>query len=250
MTSLLCTLLRTRTSSAFLTHLTSPRYAITPSSFSSIQLFSTTERETLEQSIATKGNEIRDLKAGGISKEELAPHISQLLELKASLEKIDDPTASAVSESKQVMESKTKQGGSGGGKNKQTKKEEDEPLSINELRTSRLAKASSMRMAGVEPYAYTYDRTHTASELLALYDSKLEPGEEDASNSIAFGEGENKDVSVAGRIMMRRVFGKLAFYALQDESGMIQLQFDKKRLGEIDGDSFKVNTFLYTCKST
>jgi len=238
MTSLLSTILRTRTSSAFLAPLTSPRYAILPPSLSSIKLFSTTERETLEQSIATKGNEIRDLKAGGISKEELAPHISQLLELKASLEKIDNPNAATATESKQVVESNTKQGG-GGSKHKATKKEEDEPLSINELRTSRLAKASSMRMAGVEPYAYTYDRTHTASELLALYDSKLEPGEEDASNAIAFGEGENRDVMVAGRIMMRRVFGKLAFYALQDESGMIQLQFDKKRLGEIDGDSFK-----------
>lgn len=243
MTSLLSTILRTRTSSAFLAPLTSPRYAILPPSLSSIKLFSTAERETLEQSIATKGNEIRDLKAGGISKEELAPHISQLLELKASLEKIDNPNAATATESKQVVESNTKQGG-GGSKNKASKKEEDEPLSINELRTSRLAKASSMRMAGVEPYAYTYDRTHTASELLALYDSKLEPGEEDASNAIAFGEGENRDVMVAGRIMMRRVFGKLAFYALQDESGMIQLQFDKKRLGEIDGDSFKVNTFL------
>lgn len=36
--------------------------------------------------------------------------------------------------------------------------------------------------------------------------------------------------------MTRRVFGKLAFFTLQDESGIIQLQFDKNRLG----DNFKV----------
>ncbi|KAL7514757.1 hypothetical protein ACHAXN_012847 [Cyclotella atomus] len=228
MTSVLSALLRSYTlrTSAFLTPL-SPR-VMGPSVNS--RLFSTTEREALEQSIASKGNEIRDLKAGGISKEDLAPHVAQLLELKANLEKIDKPNAAA--EVKPAKENKKAE------KQSFEKKGEEEPLTINELRTSRLAKVASMREAGAEPYAYTFDRTHTAAELLKLYDSKLEPGEEDETNSIAFGE-EGKEVKVAGRIMMRRLFGKLAFYALQDESGMIQLQFDKKRLGERDGDSFK-----------
>jgi hypothetical protein len=234
MTSVLSALLRSSTlrTSAFLTPLSSR--IIAPSINS--RLFSTTEREALEQSIASKGNEIRDLKAGGISKEDLAPHVAQLLELKSNLEKIDNPNAAAEEvkaskENKKVVEKQS------------VEKKEEEPLSVNELRTSRLAKVALMREAGAEPYAYTYDRTHTAAELLKLYDSKLEPGEEDESNSIAFGEDaeEGKEVKVAGRIMMRRVFGKLAFYALQDESGMIQLQFDKKRLGERDGDSFKVS---------
>jgi hypothetical protein len=230
MTSVLSALLRSYTlrTSAFLTPL-SPR-VMGPSVNS--RLFCTTEREALEQSIASKGNEIRDLKAGGISKEDLAPHVAQLLELKANLEKIDKPNAAA--EVKPAKENKKAE------KQSSEKKEEEEPLTINELRTSRLAKVASMREAGAEPYAYTFDRTHTAAELLKLYDSKLEPGEEDETNSIAFGE-EGKEVKVAGRIMMRRLFGKLAFYALQDESGMIQLQFDKKRLGERDGDSFKVS---------
>jgi hypothetical protein len=230
MTSFLLNLLRSplRTS-AFVTPLNSR--TIGPSA-SRIRFFSTAEREALEQSIASKGNEIRDLKAGGISKEDLAPHVAQLLELKASLEKIDDPN-DVKSPAKDDKDSKSKK------ENSKEAKKEEEPLSINELRTSRLAKVASMREAGAEPYAYTYERTHTASQLLKLYDSKLEPGEEDEDNSIAFGEG-GKEVKVAGRIMMRRVFGKLAFYALQDESGMIQLQFDKKRLGERDGDSFKV----------
>jgi len=63
-----------------------------------------------------------------------------------------------------------------------------------------------------------------------LYEGKLADGEED----------ESADVAVAGRIMTRRVFGKLAFFTLQDESGTIQLQFDKTRLDE----SFKVRIKL------
>lgn len=50
----------------------------------------------------------------------------------------------------------------------------------------------------------------------------LEPGAED----------EGADVAIAGRIMARRVFGKLAFFTLQDSSGVIQLYIDKGRLEE------------------
>ena len=46
-------------------------------------------------------------------------------------------------------------------------------------------------------------------------------------------------MAVAGRIMAKRVFGKLAFFTLQDESGTIQLHLEKNRLG----DTFKVGTF-------
>jgi len=120
-------------------------------------------------------------------------------------------------------------------KQNNAKKDESE-MSINELRDSRLGKATSMRDAGAEPYAYVYDPNRTASQLAAEYNDKLEPGEEDADGEHTTCEGE---IAVAGRIMARRVFGKLAFYTLQDETGTIQLQFDKKRLGERDPESFK-----------
>lgn len=98
-------------------------------------------------------------------------------------------------------------------------------MSESELRQARLAKVESMRNEGVEPYAYSYKPTHTAKELQDLYEGKLEGGEED----------EAANVSVAGRIMAKRVFGKLSFFTLQDESGTIQLQMEKRRLG----DAFK-----------
>ena len=106
-------------------------------------------------------------------------------------------------------------------------------MSESEIKLNRWAKVEAMREANVEPFEYTYDVTTSAVQLAADYDGKLEPGEED----------EGSDVSVAGRIMTRRVFGKLAFFTMQDESGIIQLQFDKKRLG----DTFKVRYFFDSC---
>ena len=46
---------------------------------------------------------------------------------------------------------------------------------------------------------------------------------------VQFAELEG-DVAVAGRIMLRRVMGKLAFVTLRDDSGTIQLYVDKSIL--------------------
>ena len=211
-------------------------------SSSSSRLFSTTEDVTdnksaqevtsIEEQIATKGNQIRALKEDGISKEDLAPHITELLALKAKLADLtgEAPAAPPQQKKKKNPPKKKKKGPA-------PKKDESE-MTINELRESRLAKVAAMRDVGAEPYAYVYDPNRTASQLANEYDGKLEPGEEDETNEFTtLGEGE--EIAVAGRIMARRVFGKLAFYTLQDETGTIQLQFDKKRLGQRDADSFK-----------
>jgi len=98
-------------------------------------------------------------------------------------------------------------------------------MTESEIRNGRLSKVQAMKDAGEEPYAYSFNPTHSAAQLHSLYDGKLDGGEED----------EDADVKVAGRIMTKRVFGKLAFFTIKDESGTIQLQLEKKRLG----DSFK-----------
>ena len=187
----------------------------------------------MEAQIATKGDEIRKLKENGIEKTDLAPHIEELLALKAKLANLTGevpPTPTPKKEKQKKTQPQQKQ-------KKQPKKDESE-MSINELRDSRLSKVSAMREAGAEPYAYVYNPNRSASQLAQEYDGKLEPGGEDVNNEYtSLSDGE--EIAVAGRIMARRVFGKLAFYTLQDETGTIQLQFDKKRLGERDADSFK-----------
>lgn len=89
---------------------------------------------------------------------------------------------------------------------------------MSDLRATRLEKAQTLRQLGLNPYAYRWDSTHTAAQLQADH-SHLAPGETVALT-----------VAIAGRIMARRVFGKLAFFTLQDETGNIQLYLDKKTL--------------------
>ncbi|KAK2352566.1 lysine--tRNA ligase, cytoplasmic [Trifolium repens] len=89
------------------------------------------------------------------------------------------------------------------------------------IRAIRLKKVEELRSKGLNPYAYEWNKTHSASQLQDIY-RDLENGEE--TNS------ENDHVSIAGRIVARRAFGKLAFLTLRDDSGTIQLYCEKERL--------------------
>lgn len=172
--------------------------------------------EELNEKIKQKGDMIRALKADGIKKDDLQPHLEELMALKAQLP-VDlnskgSKQANDISEpTKKITKSK-----------KEPQLEQDE----SEIRLTRLSKVAAIRDAGVEPFAYTYSTTHSTIDLANAYMNRLADGEED----------EEADVSIAGRIMTRRIFGKLAFFTLQDETGTIQLQFDKSRL---TGESFE-----------
>jgi lysyl-tRNA synthetase, class II len=94
-------------------------------------------------------------------------------------------------------------------------------LAMQEVRALRLHKVEEMRKKGIEPYAYGYKVNSTASLLHDKFQA-LANGHRD----------ESCEVSVSGRILVRRVFGKLAFFELQDHTGSIQLYIDKKTLGD------------------
>ncbi len=91
-------------------------------------------------------------------------------------------------------------------------------LDSNPLTAGRLEKHLARLDAG--SYPYRYERTSLAAEIHERYGS-LEP----ASSS---GDG----VSVAGRVMLLRSFGKLIFATVRDGSGTIQLFVDEAVLGE------------------
>ena len=90
----------------------------------------------------------------------------------------------------------------------------------DDLRATRLEKVEQLKQLGVNPYAYRWQSTHHAAELQEKY------------ADLASGEEVEIEVAIAGRIMARRVFGKLAFFTLQDETGTIQLYLDKTRIQE------------------
>ncbi|MEL7359528.1 MAG: lysine--tRNA ligase [Cyanobacteria bacterium J06560_6] len=101
---------------------------------------------------------------------------------------------------------------------------------IEGIRAARLQKVEDLKQAGQIPYAYSWDITHPIADLQAKF-AELEAGAE-----------EDFAVSIAGRIMARRVFGKLAFFTVQDETGTIQLYLEKKtiqaEMGEADEQAF------------
>ncbi len=87
-------------------------------------------------------------------------------------------------------------------------------------RQRRIAAIESMRESGVNPYPYRFDRTHQLGEIRASHGA-LEPGTETTD-----------EVTVAGRIMLKRDQGKLIFCTLRDRSDDIQLFVSKSVVGD------------------
>ncbi|ACK64935.1 lysyl-tRNA synthetase [Rippkaea orientalis PCC 8801] len=100
----------------------------------------------------------------------------------------------------------------------QPPKEPHSASSLEEIRATRLEKVEQLQQLGLVPYAYKWESTHTAANLQDKY-ATLKDGEE-----------VDLEVAIAGRIIARRVFGKLAFFSLQDETGTIQLYLDKQQI--------------------
>ena len=98
---------------------------------------------------------------------------------------------------------------------------------LEDLERQRIAKVEALRASGADPYPVRFDRTHTAAEIHAAHDG-IEPGAE---------TGER--VAVAGRLMLNRPQGKLAFAELRDASGKIQLFVQQARVGDESYDRFQ-----------
>ena len=82
---------------------------------------------------------------------------------------------------------------------------------MSEIREARLQKANSLISKGFVSYAESFKVTHTTNFLFQKFDD-LENGEE-----------KDFSVSIAGRVMAKRVMGKIAFFAISDQEGQIQL---------------------------
>ncbi|MEO0247059.1 MAG: lysine--tRNA ligase [candidate division WOR-3 bacterium] len=85
-------------------------------------------------------------------------------------------------------------------------------------------KIDQLRKQGIEPYEYHFVKTHSSRLIKENFDSL-----------------ENQDVSIAGRLMTKRVFGKLSFAHIRDENGDIQIAVQQgvtKVKGGDDGANF------------
>ncbi len=98
-----------------------------------------------------------------------------------------------------------------------------EVLDENHLIAIRKEKLKELQEQGKDPFKITkYNRTHLSKQIKDNYE-----------------EFEGKDVSVAGRIMAKRIMGKASFCTIQDSEGKIQSYVSINDLGEESYSLFK-----------
>lgn len=98
---------------------------------------------------------------------------------------------------------------------------------MSEIRDARLLKANSLINKGFEPYAENFKISHSTKFLIEKF-SYLNHGQE-----------FNLNVALAGRVLAKRVMGKIAFFTITDQEGKIQLYLEKKII-----DDFEINAKL------
>ena len=94
---------------------------------------------------------------------------------------------------------------------------------LNQLRKVRREKLAELQQSGKDPFVITkYDQTHHSQEIKDNFD-----------------ELEGKQVSIAGRMMSKRVMGKASFCNVQDLKGNIQSYVARDSVGEENYKEFK-----------
>ena len=101
--------------------------------------------------------------------------------------------------------------------------------STNELQVRR-EKLNNLYESGKNPFMITkYEVSHHSTAAIALFEEK----------EATLAEGEEIAVSVAGRMVSRRIMGKASFLHLLDGEGKIQIYVARDSIGEEDYASFK-----------
>ncbi|MGN1347002.1 MAG: lysine--tRNA ligase [Eubacteriales bacterium] len=94
---------------------------------------------------------------------------------------------------------------------------------LNEVRKLRREKLAALVEAGRDPFVITkYDQTHHSSDIKENFDVL-----------------EGQDVSVAGRLMSKRIMGKASFCNVQDLKGSIQCYVARDSIGAEEYAQFK-----------
>jgi lysyl-tRNA synthetase class 2 len=98
----------------------------------------------------------------------------------------------------------------------------------NTLITQRREKLDALRKKG-NPFPNDFRRGHLAADLLSAY----------GHNDAAYFDENEILVSIAGRLMFKRVMGRASFCNIQDSSGRIQLFLQRDAIGADEYQAFK-----------
>lgn len=106
---------------------------------------------------------------------------------------------------------------------KNTQQKNTQEPDLNQLRKVRREKLAELQKVGKDPFVITkYEQTHHSQELKNHFE-----------------ELEGKEVSIAGRMMSKRVMGKASFCNVQDLKGNIQSYVARDSIGEEAYKEFK-----------
>lgn len=104
-----------------------------------------------------------------------------------------------------------------------TRETAPQELDLNEILRVRREKLKELQDNGMDPFEITkYDKTHNTIEIKDNFETL-----------------EGKQVSVAGRLMSKRVMGKASFCHIQDREGQIQSYVARDSIGEEEYKLFK-----------
>ncbi len=122
--------------------------------------------------------------------------------------------------------------------NKKAAPEQD----LNQILKNRREKLKNLQEAGKDPFQITkFDVTHHSAEIKNGYDTL-----------------EGQEVTIAGRMMFKRVMGKASFCNIQDLQGSIQVYVARDSIGEEPykdfkksdiGDIFGIRGIVFTTKT-
>lgn len=132
---------------------------------------------------------------------------------------------------------------------------------VNEYRQIRIDKLKNLQVADKDPFTITkYDQTHHTSDVKELYSAHEKEllGDREIPNTDGLDESATReiinadynerraimdaspiDVSIAGRMMFKRVMGKASFCNISDLKGKIQIYVARDAIGEDEYADFK-----------
>src|SRR2546426_1121201 len=91
-----------------------------------------------------------------------------------------------------------------------------------EVLAGRRASLERLRTAGIEPFALAFDVDAHVADLRAEFpEGTLDPG-----------EASERRASLAGRVVLARRHGNIAFLVIRDRSGDLQLMVERATMGE------------------
>lgn len=95
---------------------------------------------------------------------------------------------------------------------------------LKDYRNERIRKLHELKELGINPYPAKVERSNHIGEIADQFDTL-----------------ENTAVTIAGRVVSIRKFGKLAFIVIKDLSGEIQLFITEKTLGELKPENSELS---------